>query len=89
MDIHTAAAICYGDRRIAAPETERERRERITENLCDALDSAKLILGDRRFTFRERLDALALTLDEIREEVERIEISNHAGGPRVAGLREK
>ena len=74
MDIHTAAAICYGDRRIAAPETERERRERITENLCDALDSAKLILGDRRFTFRERLDVLVIRLMEIHAMMESIEI---------------
>ncbi|MFB3926813.1 MAG: hypothetical protein ACE14T_12255 [Syntrophales bacterium] len=56
-----------------ARDRRADRWHRISDNLCSELDSAKLILGDRRFTFRERLDVLADRLMEIHAEVESIE----------------
>jgi hypothetical protein len=72
--LHEARLEYAYQQRLAREEDEVERRDRIIENLCTELDNAKLVLGDRRFTFRERLDVLAIRLQEIREDVERIEL---------------
>jgi len=76
----TEAAIAYeyhGDpefqKKISDPQRLLDREERIIENLCDELHSAKLILGDRRFSFPEKLGALSTRLQELQGLVERIE----------------
>lgn len=72
--LHEARQEYAYQQRLARQDDAEDRHDRIIENLCTELDNAKLILGDRRFTFRERLDVLVIRLQEISEDVERIEL---------------